>query len=678
MKSIVRTLRETTVTYSNCDLTAVATFAAVAAWWACAAEGSFSFGVLVACEVVFFAFYFAGALVSAFKPLALGLAFDLPLRLLVGYGVVNTTLLVLAWISPLGMVANFGIIGAVLLALLLTAKVRKRRPRGAAGYVAIGIAAVATTLWCQDFLDPTLDRGSYVIFKPWVDGFYHAVHIRIFAESHGPSTIEDFRMVGVVARPYHYGVYMLPALVKAATGLHSYSLFAGLLAPVGVFFTGLAAYSLIGSLWGAWPGVAACIALLLLPDGAQQGMDNTFLSYHWLTHISPSATYGLSLLAVAWLFIFSACKRTNRHQLLAGWLLAAVILAYKVHYVIASALLMLIIPALFFGAALGVGRRALLVVTACALYVAALFVGQEVPGVPVIRLDGSSSGEILHLVHSFVKPGPFKDFVTEFMGRDATFGSNLLYGVPYVLVAVLGAFVLLLLALLIGLRRRISTLELLFPLLIITNFVVMFFGLALDFSSSTPDELNHRPLMIVYFFVAAWVGGALGLLLRRSRLLQRFSSPILIGSALLLLVVPARLGPGLQLMWVMPDISPFRVPRDLVHVAEYMRTHGEPTDVFQDSRFDRFYALAALSERRTFVAHTLTIMPHRAEMVGTRSTAVNRLMTLDQPKMVNATARAFGIRWFVLHPGNRVNWPPALEKNPVYASGPFKVYDFDK
>src|SRR5205814_5105006 len=116
-----------------------------------------------------------------------------------------------------------------------------------------------------------------------------------------------------------YGAYLTPALIREAAGLRSYATFAGILAPLGVFFTGLWAYALFGSFWGRWPGLAAAAALLLLPDGAQQGMQNTFMPYHWLTQISPSASYGLALLAVAWLFVLLGCTQGSRLQLVMGW-----------------------------------------------------------------------------------------------------------------------------------------------------------------------------------------------------------------------------------------------------------------------------------------------------------------------------------------------------------------------
>jgi hypothetical protein len=671
-----RRLRSLTVTYGKADLVAVALIAAVVAAWLASAGTAFSVRALVACEAAFLAFYVTGSLLASCRSLAAGVVFDLPLRLLVGYGVINTALLALAWLSPLGIIANFAVLLALVLAVFFGAGRRQSVRGDSAGLWVVLLCLLATSLWCQDSLRPRVDEGNVVLFKPWIDGFYHAVHVRIFGASHGAASLEDWRLAGVPARPYHYGMYMLPAFVKQASGIASYAAFAGALAPVGVLFTGLAAYAFVGSLWGAWPGVAAAAALLLLPDGAQQGMQNTFMSYHWLTQISPSATYGLALLAVAWLFVLQGCRRGSRLQLFAGWSCAAVVLVYKLHYVVASGLLLLLVPAIFFRGRIGARRRGLWIAAACSAYAVALVAGQQVPGVPLIRFDGSGVGEILRLVQTFAKPGPLRDYAVQHMGAKSSTASNLLFGIPYALCTVLGLLLPLLAVLLVHLRRRMSLVHVLFPLLLIANFLLMFFGLALDFASSTPDELSHRPLMIVYFFVVSWVGGALGLSLVQSQRLRGLARPAILGVALLLLAVPGRFGAGVQQLWAMPHMAPVRLPSSLVRVADFMREQDHPEDVFQDSQFDRSYALAALSERRTFVAHTMTRMPFRAEMVEARTAAIEQFMGIRQPKAVRATARAFGFRWFVLEPGDHVAWPAEIASEPVLHAGPFKLYEF--
>ncbi|MEO6603820.1 MAG: hypothetical protein ABIQ16_28310 [Polyangiaceae bacterium] len=676
MKRALRVLRNLTVTYSRLDLLVVSLVAATITGWVAAAGAGFSARALVACEATFFAYYLVGSLVASVRPLTDGILFDLPLRLLAGYSVVNTALLVLAWTSPFGIVVNFALLFVVAGLVSFAAGKRWRRPADLAGVCAVALCLVASSLWCQDSIRPTTDLGSQVIFKPWVDSFYHAVHVKIFSASHGAASIQDFRMSGVPARPYHYGIYLMPAFIKQASGIQSYPAFAGVLSPVGVFFTGLAAYAFFGSLWGAWSGLAAAAALLLLPDGAQQGMRNTFMSYHWLTQISPSATYGLALLAVAWLFVIKGCTQGNRMQLVAGWAAAIIVSVYKVHFVLASALLLLLVPAIFFRSHLRPLKRLLLALAACGVYALCLVVAQRVPGVPLIRFDGSAVGEILRLIQTFAMPGVIREYVVQHTGAHLSNTSNLVFGVPYVLLAILGVGVPLLAVLVPLLRSRTERLYVLFPVLLIANFLIMFFGLALDFESSTPDELSHRPLLIVYFFVVSWVGGALGLLLVESPRFGRLVPRVVIGLATVLLVVPAVFGSGVQVMWAMPRFSPARLPSSLVRVAEYIRTHGESDDVIQDSQFDRNYVFSALSERRDFVAHTMTLMPYRSEMVDIRSAAINRLMGLRQAELIVGTARALNIRWFVLERGDQIEWPPVIASHPVLEDGPFTLYEF--
>jgi hypothetical protein len=666
-----------TLIYSASDLVVASLAAVVVTVWGAVAGNPLSLRALLVCEAAFLAFYLVGSLFAGWARLAAGALFDLPLRLLMGYATVNTALLVLAWLSPLGILANFGLVFALAAALFVAARpVRQRRPEDSVGLLVVGLALAAATLWCQDSLRPVRVEGNIVSFKPWIDGFYHAMHLRIFGAAHGASTIEDFRMAGIPARLYHYGAYMTPALIEEAAGLRSYATFAGMLAPLGVFFTGLAAYALFGSFWGRWPGLAAAAALLLLPDGAQQGLQNTFMSYHWLTQISPSASYGLALLGLAWLFVLLACQRGSPAQLCTGWVIAGILALYKLHFVIASGLLLLLVPALFFRGSQGVGKRALWAACAVAAYATATVILQRVPGVPTIRFDGSSVREIFRLITSFAPRGGLRSFLDAHLGTDHSLVSNLAVGVPYVLLSSLGVFAPLLLVLAFRLRKQTSPALVTFPLLILANFLAMFLGLALDLRSSTPDELSHRPIMIVYFVVVAWVGGGAGLWLLESRRVGRGARLALLGAAMLLLLVPGIFGAGVQRQWAMPMFSPVRVPLGLVRAAEYMREHGDRGDVFQDSQFDRTCAVAALAERSPYASRSLTIISYNEDLLRQRIAVVETLMDLRDAAAVAATVRLIGLRWFLLDPGDQIAWPSEIAQRPAFELGGYRLYRF--
>ena len=214
-------------------------------------------------------------------------------------------------------------------------------------------------------------------------------------------------MAGVPARLYHYGAYLTPALIRQASGLRSYAAFAGILAPMGVFFTGLGAYALFGSFWGRWPGLAAAAALLLLPDGAQQGgMQNTFMSYHWLTQISPSASYGLALLALAWLFVLLGCKRGQplaaRHGLAdRGDSSRSTSCTSSSPARCCSCWF----PRCSFGGPWGPASEPCGRVSAAAVYVVTIVASSGCPAFPRIRFDGSGVGELFTLIKGFAQRG---------------------------------------------------------------------------------------------------------------------------------------------------------------------------------------------------------------------------------------------------------------------------------
>jgi hypothetical protein len=663
--------------YSLTDLAAVFVVAAVVFVWTWAGGGSFSILALLSCQAVFLVFYLVGTLASGLRRFSAGLIVDLPLRLLVGYALFNTTLFVLAWLLPFGLLADFGILALVIIGLWLWVRpIRRHKSDALASYWVVGIALIAATLWCQDSIFAVTVNSESVMFEPWADSFYHAVHIRMFADSHGASTIEDFRLAGIAARLYHYAPYLTPALIKRVSNLTAYTACTAILIPMGVFFTGLGAYVLIASRWRRWPGVLACAALLLIPDAAQQWIGNPFLSYHWITQISPGALFGLVLTALAWLLVITGCLRGSVWQIAMGWLFGGAVVFYKAQFFIASALLLLLIPILFRRRCPPLRHRGWAALAGLAGYAVTIALTQDIGGLPLIRFDGSSTAGMLDLINVYNKHGLFRELMVKLVGSAQPWLPNIAFGTPYLLVMSLGFFLPVTIFLLLRYRRALPRVQLFFPILIATNFLLMALGLAFDNRHiGSPEELPHRPFMLMYFMVVAWTGGAIGWAwLRSSRRPLRTRSLMMI-LTVLLLGVPAYFGPGVQRMWLLPTASHKRVPKGLYQSAEYIRTHGKPEDVFQDSSFDSSYLAAAISERRPFVERMLVHVNQYADIVEQRALLVTTFMQQRDPTIIYVTSKKLGIRWFLLHPRQPVGWPFA--NAPVFESAGFRVYRFD-
>jgi hypothetical protein len=665
---------------SSVELGLVALVGCALAGWASAANRGGLAATLVASVLVCAVLHAAGCLLLARMVRGDGSAAAFPLRFVSGFVAVNTALFILAWVSPLSIQTNFFLLS---LAVVLGLAVSRPRVEWRSSVELLPsmlccmACVVAATFWTQDSWNPTVSSGEVTTFKPWVDGFFHAAQVRIFATAHGAGTIEDIGLAGVPAPLYHYAPYALPGLLQALCGISAYAAFAGVLVPMGVLLTGLAAFALVSSWWGAWPGLLATGALLLLPDASQSGMGNTFLGYHWMQLVAPGGMYGTVVLALAWLLILRGCLAGTLRPIFLGWGAAAISVGYKAQFFVASSFLLWVYPPLLLRG-LFLRRRLQWLGFALAAFLGLAAASQRLPRVPLLRLDGGSMTRFLAMVLSFSDPGPAQSFFAPLLLPEASGISKLVFGAIYLLLGSLGGFAIAYPVLAVTMRRRIPAALLLLPALVQLSFVVMALGLAMDDQGvGRPEELLHRPFVLVYFLTASWVGGAAGLaLLGPAPRISRARMAATSGVAALLLLFPAFLGRGAQSIRTIP-LANVEVPTALVHVAEFLRTHTAPADLVQDSRYDRSFLVTALSERRPYVTVHFTAVANGTAEAQRRVKTVEQLMGLSDAAEIYRTASSLGLSWFILAPGDAVGWPMTILSHPAFVSSGYRVYRLD-
>ncbi len=648
--------------------------------WTCAAEGRWSAGVLVAWTAISIAFYGAGAVASRWTSLWRGIPMEFPLKLLVGFVIVNTAVLSLAWIAPRLVAPGFvTLMVAVLVAL---AWMRPSidlgvRTSAAPAFLVTLLSLLAATFWCQDTLHATTVDGQFTVFKPWVDSFFHAAQIANISGAHGSAAIEDVQLAYEPARFYHYAPYATPALVKALSSITAYAAFGGVLVPLGVLLTGAASYSLATSWWGPWPGLAAAATLLLVPDASHHGAHNPFLGYHWLQIVGPAGMYGVALLALAWLLVLRGCQRASVPQTLSGWLVGALTTVYKAQFFVANAMLLWMLPPL---ASKGVRTRVRVpwLVAAAAVFAVAVVVANASPAFPTLRLDGSSTREFLwELVLVNMAPSGLKELFEAALGPTAGDASVVVWGGILLVASAVGLFFVAYVALAAVLRRRVQVWVLLFPGLVLLNFLVMALGLAFDDRGvGTREELLHRPFVWAYFVTATWVGGAAAFAALGEGATSRWRRAALCAIVAVMLVVPWRLGRGVQAEppWALVNL---RVPTAVLDAARHLREHAHASDVVQDAHGDPYLVFAALSERRPFVVAYWSPTRYAAREVAVRREYVSGLLSSTEPVQVKDLASRLGIRWLLLYPGDAVAWPQAMVDRPVFAADGFTLYRFE-
>src|SRR5438105_14558939 len=249
---------------------------------------------------------------------------------------------------------------------------------------------MAATLWCTDLLSGVVRDGQNMVYATYGDGFNHVRQISSFAQAHGLKSISDMRMSGQSPPLYHYAFYVGPAALSFLTNSSAYVTFVSFLVPFGILLTGLAAFSLAGSVWGAWPGLAATLTVTLLPDAYQQGFGNKFLSYNFFQQVVPGGSYGVACFAIACIFILDGFERGKLSSIVTGCAVLLVSITYKAHFFVANAFLLMIYPCLFFRG-LRMHWRIISAVLLTALFVFVVGLSQNLNEISTLRLDGSGA-----------------------------------------------------------------------------------------------------------------------------------------------------------------------------------------------------------------------------------------------------------------------------------------------
>jgi hypothetical protein len=612
----------------------------------------------------------------------------LSIQLFLGYLVLNTLLLVWFLATPFSLVAGFWLlIGAGFAAALLCKGTLKEMDPGInriPDILCLILGSAAVILWSSDSLHPTFEEGHATVFQQWQDNFLHVRLISSIGQAHGLGSLSHSRMSGSPAGLYHIASYVLPATVSRLTGSSAFDIFSSFQLPVGLFLSGLAAFSLIASFWGVWPGLAAAAGLLLLPDAYQQGFGTKFLSYNFLQQVALAGLFGVSCVAVAWLFVLHACKTRRASFILIGWLFLLASVTYKAHLFVANAFLIMIYPVIFFK---GIRWQWRMPVGACmiGLFLAVVSWTQDMAGVPTLHLDGSSARAYMSELLSSYDPHGFGSFVTKgFAGQDHQGTVLFLSLTGMVSVSTFGLWLVACVVIAVLIRAKNPAAVLFFPVLVVINYIVMFAGLAMDAKFvGTPDELLHRPFVWAYFVVAAWTAGGCYAFFFGNRppatvLARTLVALLAVGS----LSVPVRFAHNLQTMPVWPPLGSFRefnsVPSGLVATALYIRTHSDSRDIIQDSESDPRLVVGALAERQDFAV--AFFQPESRAPIGLRERldGLAAFKKLSDEAGVIQYARTHGISWYLLHPGSGVGWPQSFLDKAVFCSDGFRVFHFTR
>lgn len=623
-----------------------------------------------------------GSALTACAPLPAEAKASPNLRFLVGFMACNTFLFALAILSPLDITGNVVLCVALAGAIAWFARDRVRAlapARVGPELIALVVATIAATLWCRDGLTPIVTDGSSSVIRLWGDSYVHARIISALAQATGLASFSDIRMAGTPVYLYHYAMYATPAALTALTGTSAFAAYASFLLPFGVVLTSIAAFALVRTWWGAWPALAAAIAVVALPDAYQQGFGNRYLSYHFMQQVNVGGLYGVACAALAWLFVITGTRSARFTAIAIGFALAGITLFYKAHVFVANSLLVLVYPCLFLPRPRPAWRAAALA-GMVAVFAVGVVAGARLERAPTIRFDGSGAAAYVQRIAWNYEPGMLASWL-DGVAHGAPLAGPALYavGMAMLLASTFGLWLVAAIGVGASLRARVPAAILAFPLLVVLNYLAMAFGLALDTKGiGSPDELLNRPLVWAYFVVAAWTAGGAWY---RAWGDAPPAGPVARGALALIglgcLAFPWMHGENLQTYprWTGFETyaSANTTPTCLVSAAVFLREHSGSREVIQDSENDPRFLVTAFAERQGYVTYADN-RPPAAMADRMRDLAAWRTMT--DAAAIRRFAAERGIAWYLLRPTTAVAWPTQILAAPAFECGGFRVYRF--
>jgi hypothetical protein len=598
----------------------------------------------------------------------------LPLAGAWALGVLVSALAVYALVLVLHVLAAtaFAIWAVLILGCSFAWRARLAQRLDSGGLLGIVLCAAATVVWCHDVAEAPQMLAHARILPAWIDYFIHAGVISQFGDARAGGG--SVTLAGFPPAFYHYASYLLPAAFAGALDVPGLPVATSVWLPIGFLTMCLAAYALGHALAGPTGGAAAFAALTVFPDASNYGLRNGFFSFHWHLLAFPGSSYAIATFLLCIALLARWLRTGGPRPLAATALLAGGAMLFRVHVFAVG------FPALLASAAMATRfvRSRKLAFFAAATGAFALFVF-----VFYATTDSAPALEIfLSAVHEFQEPTAYTGWYQLLESHGSAVAVPA--GILLVLVACLGAFVLLYPASVL-LARRTGGLRAvdLVPAAMIGCYVLLLLTAPAVGWDST--ELTVRPFVLVYAVVAIWTSVTFaGWLAMRTARTDRVHSAILLASAFALILLwpqTADLGLMPKFYWGW-KFYPNKVSQGLPQAAAFLRRSSAPGDVFAVQGLrpvwvasDPAIQLTALSGMPAYLAYVIAHTAaggKRGAAAQERYLALARVANAQSAPAALQELRRLGIAWYVVI-GEGPRWDRARQRA-AFTEGRVAVY----
>ncbi len=641
-----------TTVFNRADAAIGATIAATLA--ACVSLGAHS--VQPACITTIAAFC-ASSLAIGRAALTLPITVFRPLaEYLLGFVILSLIILAVCFGAVVSAGAAF--IAACVAALAAAAICYRRRhtvpPATPADALTVLLICTASLIWSWQAINAVPGALGTGIFHAWQDYFIHAGEIAQFAHFgalHGTSIFA----LGARLPPYHYASYILPAALCSLTGLPALVSATAFWTPLGSMLLGFGAAVLGGVLQGRSGGIAALVAVLLLPSASHYGIKNPFFDFHWLMQIASTGCYAVALSCLALsAAVFSLRQRRTAWLLWAGFSALAVAM-FRVH-IFAPLSATLALSFLFAWRPARAWQKPAAIAACLVLCLLCLAAAEHIDRAPHF-FSGAYHPRQTLLDLTRAEPSRFAGLFGWLCAR--------LWRLPAIAAGITlvmaGAFGLLLPLYLAGLALRARAKQLVPEDWLPLFAAVAYCGcmLLIPATPKEPMEFAHRPFVLVYAVLAIWCA-KFAVAAAQPRVWPAWSHRLAIATPVLLLAVPLALQSTAQssaLSWG-TKATTLPLPRGLIEAAAFLRAHAAPGAAVAYTISPLDDSLVALSERPAFYPGTdfLIIQSGLSDAAAAQRKADLEKLLAAGPD-AQQIGSALGVAWIVAFPPKP---PPTL------------------
>lgn len=534
---------------------------------------------------------------------------------------------------------------------------------------ALIVIVLGSILWTINNLQglTTVANGD-IVLAPWVDGFFHAKCISLFAQFQGDPGALNYTMYGEKLLPYHYGSYILSSFVSSLGGIPSLQVATSLYPLLGMLLTGASIYMLTHLVAGGQYALFAVCFLFFLPDITfWLASDSRQNSYFFFQQVGIGGSYAVAVMGLALGYAFQAFQKKSTLLclvsvivfFLAGFFKIQIVLAYSLFFVL------FIIYNVDW---LKKHYLVMLAIFSLIIFVAAVSKLNQIPFAPTFTI--TSNGIIAHL-----------NSVQKIINVETCFSLKVIPAIiVYALTLLLttyGIIFPLAIYLVYILRQTVETRKISqLALLALTSHVAIKLFISDNTGYGDLLEVNHKTFVWPYFVMVFSTSYLLFFHINQKIRRPLLLTPKIIAIAIMIFLVVSSVFSALKLQdWeLLREFTNVKIDKGLLDSALYVKGHSFPGEVVQLCENDPFLQFGVLADRPTFIAHPIVNAPPINYSEQQRIFTVIKIINATTMAAIMEPLAATKISWLLMTPRCYAPWENQLLR-PVIASNGYRLYN---